>query len=561
MPVFLAEGRLFVSVLGDSDVDSAPSVPASTSWFTDRRRLLWLAGIAVTVVAGFILFLRQSDLAAVNSDGDSIILQAWAMLHGNLLLHGWRVADVTFYTTELPEYMLVTLLRGLKPDVVHLSAALTYTLLVLLGALLARGRARGREGVIRALIGGGIMLAPGITSGTFVMLIAPDHIGTAVPILLAFLLLDRLPERWYVPVIVCALLAWVGIADELEFVAAAVPLAVVCFGRAAVAAVQDRWRDARYELALSVAAGGSMLVTSAALRVLSVAGGFYKTQLHGKLLASSSTWPAHLKVNWQGLQVLFGADNFGHKATTLTAIAALHWVGLAAALVALAAGICLIWRIDRVSQVLVVAIVATFAAGVLSTLVAQMSAIHEVAVLMPFGAVLAGRLIGGYLAGRGVPRTSWQWPARAVLAGVGALTLAGYVAAQCYAATFSPAPPQSASIARWLQSHNFTYGLAGYWEANSSTVYSGGRVHILPLNTTGKQPSWESMQAWYDPKLHYANFIVTATGKTDKSFHLTPQREIAAFGKPAHTYSYGYYRILVWNKNLLPLLTKQVYHR
>lgn len=515
----------------------------------------------MAVAAGFILFLRQSELAAVNSDGDSIILQAWDMLHGNLLLHGWRVADVTFYTTELPEYMLVELFRGLRPDVVHISAALTYTLMVLLGALLARGRARGREGVIRALIAGGIMLAPGITTGTFVMLIAPDHIGTGVPILLTFLLLDRLEERWYVPVLICLLLGWIGIADELEFVAAAVPLAVVCFGRAAVAALQDRWKACRYELALSVAAAGSMLVSAAALRVLSAAGGFYKTQLHGSLLASSSTWPAHLKVGWQGLQVLFGADNFGHKPTRFAVIAGLHWVGLIAVLVALVVGICLILRLDRVSQVLVAAIVATFAAGVLSTLVAQLSAIHEVAVILPFGAVLAGRLIGGYLAGRSVPRSSWLWPARAVLAGVGVLTLAGYVAAQCYAATFRAAPAQSAALATWLQAHNFRYGLASYWEANSSTVSSGGRLHILPLNTTGKQPSWESVESWYDPKTHYANFIVTATGKGDRSFHLTPTREIAAFGKPAHTYHYGYYRILVWNKNLLPLLKKQVYHR
>ena len=57
----------------------------------------------------------------------------------------------------------------------------------LLAALLARGRARGREGVVRALLAAGIMLAPGIGRGTYVVLTSPNHAGTAVPILLTLL--------------------------------------------------------------------------------------------------------------------------------------------------------------------------------------------------------------------------------------------------------------------------------------------------------------------------------------------------------------------------------------
>ncbi len=79
----------------------------------------------------------------VQSDGAAMVLESWAMLHGNLLLHGWQLADVSFYTTELPEYMLVELVRGLNPDVVRICAALTYTLLVVLAAAVAHG-ASGR---------------------------------------------------------------------------------------------------------------------------------------------------------------------------------------------------------------------------------------------------------------------------------------------------------------------------------------------------------------------------------------------------------------------------------
>ena len=40
------------------------------------------------------------------------------MLHGNPLLRGWQLSDVSFYTTELLQYLLIEQLRGLTPDVV-----------------------------------------------------------------------------------------------------------------------------------------------------------------------------------------------------------------------------------------------------------------------------------------------------------------------------------------------------------------------------------------------------------------------------------------------------------
>src|SRR5215471_15859943 len=125
-----------------------------------KRRAL-LAGAAT--LAGIVLFccyLQLSRTYLLDSDGASNALQAWAMLHGNPLLRGWTLSDVSFYTTELLEYALVEMVRGLQADVLHVSAAISYTLVVLTGAMLARGRATGREGVVRMLIAAGIMIAP-----------------------------------------------------------------------------------------------------------------------------------------------------------------------------------------------------------------------------------------------------------------------------------------------------------------------------------------------------------------------------------------------------------------
>ena len=120
-----------------------------------RRRLArwaWLAGFVVVAVILFIAYLRMSRTYPATSDGADQALQAWDMLHGNWLLRGWTLGDVTYYSTEIPEYALVELVRGLGADVVHIAGAITYTLLVLAAGLLARGRATGRDGLIRLLV-------------------------------------------------------------------------------------------------------------------------------------------------------------------------------------------------------------------------------------------------------------------------------------------------------------------------------------------------------------------------------------------------------------------------
>ena len=138
----------------------------------------------------FVAYLRQAWTSGVNSDGASNALQAWDMLHGNILLRGWTVTDISFYTIQLPELMVAEALRGLSPDVLHLTSAFNYTLVVLGVAILARGDQRGRAGVVRALLATGIMLAPTLGASTTSMLHDPDHTAIQIPLLAVWFLLD-----------------------------------------------------------------------------------------------------------------------------------------------------------------------------------------------------------------------------------------------------------------------------------------------------------------------------------------------------------------------------------
>jgi hypothetical protein len=525
--------------------------------FVVRRSVLaWGGGLLLAAAGLFTLYLRQSLVAPFNADGASAILQAQAMLHGNLLLKGWWIADVSFYTTELPEYMLVTAVRGVRPDVVHISAALTYTLTVLLGAMLGRGQAKGREGLVRALVAGGIMLAPSVLGGTEVFLENPDHAGTAVPILALFLLLDRAPERWWVPPVACVVLAAVQIGDQLGLVAATAPIAGVAVLRLAMLALRRRpLREYWYDAALFAAAAASYELANFALRAIRKFGGYYQAPLPKQLIAPRSEIRGNLHVMLQSIQLLFGA-NYQGKHPQLNLSAEVHWIGLGLAAAGLAVALVTFFmsRTDRVSQIVATATVAVLVAGVFGTLIQSLAYAHEVAILLPLGAVLAGRMLPPLL-----PARRWDaGGAKRVTAGVFAVLgvwLAAGLAALCFAASWAPLGPPQQQLATWLASHHYTEGLAEYWQANSSTVVTGGQVLIAPVTPESIDVRhWESSSMWYDPARSNANFVIAASDPSVPPGGLSIPNVRKHFGQPAHEYTVGPYVVMVYDYNLLTKL-------
>src|SRR6516162_2397022 len=527
----------------------APDEPAGLRppWLP---RLLFAGGLLVAGIGLFTLYLRQSLIAPFNADGASVMLQADAMLHGNVLLSGWWTADVSFYTTELPEYMLVEAFRGLRPDVVHICGALGYTLTVLLAALLARGRATGRAGAVRALLAAGILLAPGILGGTQVFLENPDHAGTAVPILAMLLFLDRAPERWYVPVAVCGVLAWIQVGDKLSLVAATAPVAIVAGARLVMLGVRrSPLSEFRYDALLLAAAGLSVEVARLAEAGIRGLGGFRLTPLPTGLRAPLAQTPANARMLGQMIMLLFGANSPGRSHQQIEIITRFHLIGLALAAAGLAVGIATFCarRADRVSQILVVATLATAAAGVFSTLLPSLAYAHEVAVLLPFGAVLAGRMLPPLVPAR------WR-PGRVAVPALAAWLAAG-LAALCFAATWLPLGPPNQDLATWLVDHHYTEGLAGYWQANATTVTSGGKVLVAPIKLGSTAVwRWEASSDWYDPSQRQANFIVAVTDPAGQG-GISASSARKSFGRPAHQYHVGKYVIMVYNYNLLTRVT------
>jgi hypothetical protein len=526
-----------------------------------RRRFAATAVFLVVLAALFTAYLRLSRTYAENSDEANILLMASDLAHGNLYLSGWTVSDVPFITTELPEIAVLVRLFGLHLNTAHIAAALTYTLVVAIALLLSSGRAAGRPAAARArhplvrmAIAAAIMLAPQPGVGVFVLLFSVGHIGTAAPVMLTWLFLDRCwprgapgataPRRaWYLPVIAGLLLAWALMADPLVLVIAVVPLLAVVTARAAAGlatavrnggglrqagpALACRW----LELSLATAAGVAYLAAWLGQRTLYAAGGYTQQPVPFQL-DPVSTWYAHSLVAAHGLLEMFGAFFLPGNAVNYLApgdyVAAPPLTGIAEAVavtrlacVAVAAAAALVAArgffrrdADLVSQLLLAGIAANLAAYIPSSL-ADHTALNarEFAPVLPFAAVLAARTLGDWLGARlpALRPGTGQAGGRRLLAGALAALLCWYGFGLFDEARQPAAADPFGRLEAYLAAHHLRYGIGGYWDASVITVGTGGAVTIRAVTQGCLQPyAWESKSAWYDPAGHPATFLLAA---------------------------------------------------
>lgn len=522
----------------------APGTPAA--W-----RVPAVALLVTTLVAGLLAaaWLEARQVAA-QSDSASVALQAWSVLHGNPLLRGWRVADLSFYTTELPVYVLVEAVRGLNPGVSAVVEAINYTLLVTGAALVAKGGARGREGLARAAIAVAVMLGPSLVAAQW-LLYGADHAASAIWVLLALGVLRRAGRRWHGPALAGLIVAWASVGDPLVQVIGAAPLALAGLVRAV--RLRDRWY-----LSLAVAAVAAVAVAHAVTGLIASAGGWQVISF-GEQFVPAAQLPGNLAVETEDFLGLFSADFFGQKVGVgLLPVLAHLW---AAAVVA--AGIVVAVRRfvrgpavgrdddltagDLTADVLVAAIVCNFLAYLL-LYKASPGQIREVSPVFALGAALAGRMLGGPLL------RARAAPLLAAGAAASLLTLGP-------ALTGRPAPPQTQSLARWLAAHHLTSGLAGYWQANSVTVASAGsgpRITVRPVKgTPDGQPVpyvWEAYLPAFRPRPDPARFLVLTTGVLAAQPAITVAGASREFGAPDRVYRFRQYTILTWHRDLLTMM-------
>jgi hypothetical protein len=403
----------------------------------------------------------------------------------------------------------------------------------------------------RALLAALILVAPEPGQGAYIVLSDPDHVGTGVPVLAVLLLLDLAPRRWWVPVVTAVLLTWGLLGDPLFLIVGVIPLVALLIARIALAlrrhgaALRDLW----FEFSLAAAAVLAMAAAHATDAIVAARGGFGG---HPLVTYNRSGLLAGLMYDVRGVLALFGADPVnsqhawapapggmpGHpQSGPEVAFALIHLLGVAVVIAAVVVAARRLFRAlagpamapeDLVSGLMVAMIVVNLAAR-------------------EFGGPLARAVLGA--AGR----------PRARLRGSLAAVIACYCAMLGYGAAQPQVPPADASLAGWLTDHGLREGLAEYWDANTLTLDSGGALTVTAVSGTPGRGrlstvTWEEDMRLNDPATHRANFLVLAPHSPD----LTSQLAVKTFGRPAQTYHYQEYTILVWPENLLRYLDKPV---
>jgi hypothetical protein len=490
--------------------------------------------VAAWVAAGLLLFafaLRISFSERVDSDGANSALQAWDLVHGHLMLHGWIFGDATFYFFELPLIGIVQLLFGMGNVAAHVGSALTYLIVVACAVALAATGSRGPARVVRSAVVVAVMAVPLLTVPTVpVLLEEPDHIGTTMFLLVTFLLIDRVPERRFTAPLV-ALILCAGQLSDLTVRYVAVPAVVVVCGYRVLAGRKLRSGDTALVVAAVVSVPLELLLRAA----MDLFGAFVMVPPRSRI-ASPRLWPRHVELTWLDVRLLFGSvSEPGTKLGIIGAVLGL--ICLLAAIVGLARVTWTWRRASRAEQMLVVAIVFNVATYAISIMTASNHA-REVVAVLPCGAVLAARAL--------VPTRITAAPrAYAAVAATGLIALLPLAAA----ASRPPMRPATTPLVAWLEAHRLTHGLAGYWDASIVTMQSGNRVQLRAINLWGnlEVADWETNAMWYDPSRYDATFVVA-----DPPHGRYPAVHWEQFlGKPAATYRVSSWVVLVYRTNLL----------
>ena len=220
----------------------------------------------------------------MNSDGANNALQAWDLLHGHVLLHGWVIGDATFYFFELPLIGISELLFGMGNLAFHVASALTYLIVAVCAVALAVTDSRGPARAARCAVVVTVLAVPLLTTSSVPLLLeSPDHIGTSAFLLASFLLIDRAPGRRFTAPLLCVILC-AGQLSDLTVRYVAVPAVVLVCGYRVLAARRLRSGEA----ALVVAAAVSVPLESLLRAAMVHLGAYYMVAAAGEARAGAA---------------------------------------------------------------------------------------------------------------------------------------------------------------------------------------------------------------------------------------------------------------------------------
>ncbi|HUZ19434.1 MAG TPA: hypothetical protein VMU75_02550 [Acidimicrobiales bacterium] len=527
-----------ISTARSDEHDQAPASGGT------RSTVLAVAALAACLIGVVILlYAAAAHVASGNSDGATVVLEGQSLSSGNLSLHGWSLSRDSFWSVDALFYLFAVLGQGVRSSQLDSVPAVIAALVVVVGAVLARGSRRGGAGIAAMVTVFTLLALPSRAMSMF-LLQGPLHVGTALWALVAFagLRSGRFGWGWIVAVVLLA----AGLLGDLQIAVFGVAPAALA-GLAAMA----RRRNWRSGLASLSAAAASVALAFVIREVADLVGTFGINPVNPT--ASPSQMLANLADIWRYGPALLGIDAGPYGATGVpAALRAVHVIGLvvivAGVLVALGA---LLhgsvagrpgrlttdrdWHVDDLLLFAFLGDLGVFAR--LDEVGVDVFARYLTAAVI-FGAVLGGRLVGrvGERLAQPVARRG------ALVAGISGVLAYGAALGLSFRLPSAGQTPRQ--LAAFLADHRLTKGLGDYWSASIVTVASNAEVVVRPVidGPSGRVVRYErqSDASWYTGQRFQFILFNAALPLVSASV------AAGTFGPPTTMYSFGDYRVLVF---------------
>ncbi len=537
----------------NSGLESAGAdAPGATRFGWIRAAILVLIGLSAIAA----LTPRVARVYPVSSDDATGVLEADAILHGNVLLHGWTLSKVSFVTTDLPFYVAAVAIGGMKPSLLRDVPVAIYIAAVALGAVLARGQ----KGARRPLLGMTALLVllclPAVGLAEFVTK-GYIRVGTTLGLFAMLFALDVPPSCPVRPGRIAAfatILTLALIADTFALVIGVLPVLIVI----ALGARRSSPYGALPKRAIALAVLGSVAAARGLSWLIERLGGY---RVNAGRLAEYLAYPDTLKVVRgnirllaENLPSLYRCDLPGE----FTAGGLLVWTGC------LVGPLLVIWALvrgfplaigwsqskrtgprDFVADVLWFSLVLSVAAFLATSIAVDRSSTRYMVPFVLSGAVLVGRVLAQRVTKRGTP--------------IVALGVLGV----CYAVTVAddwrkPAATDPAvQLGAWLDMHALRHGYGPFWDASIVTVSSGGRVAVRPIYVrsvsatrhTIRPMAWMADSRWFTGEP--ATFVVIERSAAGAyQFAVTETNCEKTFGSHSLRYEVGPYTVMIWGHDL-----------
>ena len=493
-------------------------------------------------------FLLEASLHTVpgNSDSATVVLEGSAISHGHVGLHGWSMTADSFWSVDALFYAIATLVVGVRAVLMNAVPSVIAALIIATAAAFAACGLRRRAGFPAAAFVLALLCLPGPVLAYF-LLQGPWHVGTTLWCLLAFVALSRPPTRLNFAAAVVLLAAGL-LGDPMTLVIGCIPILFWgLLGARGKAEAPATWRPV-------YAVGAGVAVALAARAIAYASGGFAVVSRHDPIRPLQMVWNlVHLVPI---LSALFGVGTLevGTPGVSVLFQAARLVAALLVALGVVTALVQLIRRVVRpransdtsfrVDALLVVAFFADLATFVVVSPAPNPDNARYLIPAVIFGSILGGRFVGRLVA---------SIRERRALAAMGGLVLAllSLFALGPFELLKSSRPSQPAvALTAFLEQKGLTEGIGDYWSSSIVTVESREDVLVRPVvaDNLGRIVRYDrqSDASWYANQ----SFQFLVYNRTGPELGVDLASANTTFGKPAHVYDVGTYRLLVWDHAL-----------